>query len=138
MPQGILGDIPMNLIDYRFEHPDGDGFKNLQEFALTFDHHIVRHPQTNVFSHWRDGVLFGYSEHEHIPVVYPAFHPLFTKASDVLQVMRDWRASFYLGGKIAHIGVPTENCSGRVNFPESVMNKIGLTRLNRELYGLSK
>jgi hypothetical protein len=104
----------------------------MQEFAKSFDHTIVEHPSINVFAHYRNGELFGYSDHCSFPIVYPAFHPEFTKPRDVIQVMTDWRHNYEINGSPAYVGVPTNEF--RPNFPESTMEKLGLVKLNRELY----
>jgi hypothetical protein len=111
-------------------------FQQLQTFAESFDHKIVPHPQINVYAHYRDDVCFGYSDHVYIPTVYPAFHPALTKAKDVIQVMSDWRAHVQLSGTNGYIGVPLPDHSGRANFPQTIMEKLGLVRLEREVYSL--
>ena len=123
-------------VTYKLTPPGTQEFQQLQTFAKSFDHEIVPHPQINVYAHYRDDVCFGYSDHVYIPTVYPAFHPALTKAKDVIQVMSDWRAHVQLSGATGYIGVPSPECSGRVNFPQSIMEKLGLRRLEREVYSL--
>jgi hypothetical protein len=124
-----------SVIDYRYVAPNSQEFSELQDFAASFDHKVNSHPQINVYSHYRNGVLFGYSDHVFIPVVYPAFHPKFTKPKDVIQVMSDWRSHISLSGKLGMIGVPSGD--NRPNFPDNVMNKLGLERTNREIFTLN-
>jgi len=119
-------------IDYRLIPKDSFEFGNIQDFAESFDHKIVDHPNINVYGHYRDGQLFGYSDHVFLPVVYPAFHPQYTKPQDVIQVMRDWRAHAQLSGGMGYIGVPLVN--DRPNFSNEVMTKLGLTKTDREIY----
>lgn len=134
----LLGHVSMrSKYTYRLVPPNSPEMEALTQFAKSFDHHIVLHPKINVYAHYRDEVLFGYSDHEFIPTVYPAFHPMFTKPKDVIQVLSDWRAHSQFACSPSHIGVPLESESGRINFPLSVMEKLGLNRLNRELFGIS-
>jgi hypothetical protein len=124
------------IINYKPVQPGTHEFLQLQAFARSFDHTIIEHPRINVFAHYRDNVLFGYSDHVYVPTVYPAFHPEFTKPSDVLQVMKDWRAASQLNGSPGYIGVPTIGI-GRENFNDKVMNKLGLTKTDREIFIVS-
>jgi hypothetical protein len=119
-------------IDYKLIPKDSFEFGNIQDFAESFDHKIVDHPNINVYGHYRDNQLFGYSDHVFLPVVYPAFHPQYTKPQDVIQVMRDWRAHAQLSGGMGYIGVPLIN--DRPNFSNEVMTKLGLTKMDREIY----
>lgn len=119
-------------IDYRLIHKDSFEFGNLQDFAESFDHKIVEHPNINVYAHYRNGELFGYSDHVFLPVVYPAFHPNHTRPQDVIQVMSDWRAHAQLSGGLGYIGVPL--IDDRPKFTNDVMVKLGLTKMNREIY----
>jgi hypothetical protein len=121
-------------IDYRFIAQGTAEFEELQRFAASFDHSIVAHPKISHFAHYRGNQLFGYSDHVFIPTVYPSFHPEFTKPKDVIQVMSDWKAHCQLSGTPVNIGVPFDNRGGAGNFPEAIMQKLGLIRLNRELY----
>jgi len=121
-------------INYKRVFPNTPEMEELQAFALSFGHEITPHPNINVFAHYRNGQLFGYSDHVFIPTVYPAFHPEFTRPSDVVKVMADWRAHCELSGTIGYIAVPSNNADGAGNFTEEVMHKLGLTKLNRELY----
>ena len=121
-------------VTYKYVAPGTQEFQQLQTFAESFGHKIVPHPQINVYAHYRDDICFGYSDHVFIPTIYPAFHPALTKPKDVIQVMNDWRAHSQLSGKPGYIGVPLADDSGRANFPESTMNKLGLFRMNREIY----
>jgi hypothetical protein len=121
--------ITYKLVPYGTEE-----FQKLQLFAKSFDHEIVAHPQINVYAFYRNDICFGYSDHVFIPTMYPAFHPALTKASDVIQVLSDWRAHLQFSGNSGYVGVPTPECSGRANFPQSIMEKLGLKRIERELY----
>ena len=121
-------------INYKYIAPNTEEFQRMQTFASSFDHCILPDPNTNVLAFYRDDVCFGYSDTVYLPVTYPAFHPAITRPRDVIQVMNDWRASTQLSGKQGYIGVPLADASGRANFPEETMNKLGLVRLNREIY----
>jgi hypothetical protein len=121
-------------IKYKFVSPNTQEFQQLQTFAKSFDHEIVPHPQINVYAHYRDDICFGYSDHVFTPVIYPAFHPALTRPRDVIQVMNDWRTHTQLSGNAGYIGVPLESEAGRANFLNPIMNKLGLVRMNRELY----
>lgn len=104
----------------------------MKTFAASFDHEITEHPNINVYAHYRDDICFGYSDHVFIPTIYPAFHPALTRPRDVIQVMNDWKTHQQFSGKPGYIGVPL--LEGRPNFPEATMEKLGLKRLNREIY----
>ena len=122
----------MDKYKYTYVPRNTEAFSKMQEFAKSFNHTIIEHPSINVFAHTRNGDLFGYSDHCSFPVVYPAFHPEFTRPRDVIQVMNDWRHYSEFNGTLGYIGVPTNGL--RPNFPESTMEKLGLVKLNRELY----
>jgi hypothetical protein len=113
-------------------HPGTHEYLELQAFARTFDHEIIANPKINTFAHYREGVLFGYSDHVYVPTVYPAYHPEFTKPKDVIQVMQDFRVLSQINGSPGYMGVPT--VEGRPNFPDDVMAKLGFTKTNRELF----
>jgi hypothetical protein len=120
------------VIDYKCIRQGTNEFYELQDFAESFDHKIIEHPNVNVYAHYRNGELFGYSDHVFLPVVYPAFHPAYTRPQDVIQVMRDWRAHAQLSGGLGYIGVPLVN--DRPMFTNEVMKKLGLTKMDREIY----
>lgn len=120
------------VIDYKCIRQGTNEFYELQDFAESFDHKIIEHPNVNVYAHYRNGELFGYSDHVFLPVVYPAFHPNHTRPQDVIQVMRDWRAHAQLSGGLGYIGVPLLN--DRPMFTNEVMSKLGLTKMDREIY----
>jgi hypothetical protein len=122
----------MNKYDYKLTIAGTKEFDNLQQFAESFDHKITAHPEICVYSHYRNGELFGYSDHCHFPVVYPAFHPKYTKPKDVIQVMDDWRKHYQMSNRMGYVGVPL--IEGRPNFTEPIMQKLGLVKANRELY----
>ena len=122
-------------IDYKLVRQGTNEYYELQDFAEDFDHKIVEHPNINVFAHYSNGNLFGYSDHVFLPVVYPAFHPKYTRPQDVLQVMNDWRAHTQLSGNPGYIGVPL--LDERPNFTNEVMQKLGLTKMNREIYSMN-
>jgi len=119
-------------VEYRQVAPGTQEFFDLQAYAKTFDHEITPNPRINVFAHYRNGVLFGYSEHAFLPTVYPAYHPEFTKPQDVIQVMQDWRVLSQINGSPGFMGVPLVD--GRPNFSDEIMNKLGFTRTFRELF----
>jgi hypothetical protein len=121
-------------IEYRLVPQNTAEFEDLQRFAVSFDHVIVAHPKVNHYAHRRNGKLIGYSDHVFIPTVYPAFHPEFTNPRDVVRVMSDWRTHCQLTATPVHVGVPFDNDNGNGNFSEEIMTKLGLKRLNRELY----
>jgi len=122
----------MNKYQYKYVPRNTVEFKKMQDFAKSFDHTIVEHPSINVFAHYRNEQLFGYSDHCSFPVIYPAFHPEFTKPRDVIQTMTDWRHYSQINGSLGYLGVPTKEL--RPNFPDETMEKLGLVKLNRELY----
>lgn len=124
-------------INYVLVPPNTQEFQQLQTFAESFDHKIIQHPKINVYAHYRDDICFGYSEHVFVPTVYPAFHPMLTKPQDVLQVMSDWRAHSQFSLSPAFVGVPLAESPGRANFPQKVMEKLGLARHEREIYTLA-
>ena len=127
-----------SIVQYHYVAPNTEEMEKLQLFARSFGHEITPHPQINVYAHYRDDICFGYSEHVFIPTVYPAFHPGLTKPSDVLQVMNDWRSHTQLSGKAGYIGVPLAIAEGRANFPEGIMNKLGLYRMEREVFAVKQ
>jgi hypothetical protein len=122
-------------ITYKLVIPNTLEFTQLQEFAKSFEHEIHAHPNIAVYAHYRDGVLFGYSDHVYIPVIYPAFHPELTRPKDVIQVTSDWIAHMQFQGGFGYIGVPTEE--KRTNFTDKIMEKLGLKRCFRELFTIN-
>jgi len=124
----------MTHITYKLVPKKSQEFEALQEFAQSFDHEITEHPNVNVYAHYKNGQLFGYSDHVFLPTVYPAFHPKFTTPRDVVQVLHDWRAYLQISGGAGYIGVPL--AEDRPNFSEEVMKKLGLERNFREIYSL--
>ena len=126
----------MSNISYKFTAPGTEEYAKLQKFAETFAHTITPHPNINTYAHYNGETCFGYSDHVFLPTVYPAFHPGLTRPRDVIQVMSDWRAHMQLSGKVANLGVPMPEDTHRMFFPEEIMNKLGLVRLNRELYAV--
>lgn len=124
----------IDSIHYRKTQAGTPEFSELQEFAESFNHVITPHPNIVVYANYKNGRLFGYIDQVFIPTAYPAFHPEHTKPRDVIQVMNDWKTHSQLSGNPGYIAVPSDNNNGIGNFPESTMNRLGLTRLNRELY----
>ena len=122
-------------IEYKYCGRGTNEFLELQDFAEEFDHKIIEHPNVNVYAHYCDGVLFGYSDHVFLPTIYPAFHPKYTRPRDVIQVMSDWRAHSQLSGQPGYIGVPLIN--DRPSFTNDVMRKLGLTKMDREVYSMT-
>jgi hypothetical protein len=122
-------------IEYKLLHAGTNEFLELVDFAEEFDHKIIEHSSINVYAHYRDGILFGYSDHVYIPTVYPAFHPKHTRPQDVMQVMNDWRAHSQLSNSPGFIGVPLAD--ERPNFTNEIIKKLGLTPLKREVYSLT-
>jgi hypothetical protein len=123
-------------ITYKYISNGTQEFAQMQSFAKSFDHEIISHPNISVCAHYRGDVCFGYSDHVFIPTVYPAFHPELTRPRDVIQVLSDWRVHNQISSKPSFIGVPMPDAPGRANFPEETMNKLGLTRMQREIYSL--
>jgi hypothetical protein len=121
-------------IYYRKMQPETLEFSELQEFAKSFDHVITPHQNIAVFACYKNGRLFGYIDQVFIPTAYPSFHPEFTKPRDVFQVMNDWKAHSQLSQSPGYVAVPFDNRNGAGNFSESTMKKLGLIRLDRELY----
>jgi len=122
-------------ITYKYAAPGSEQFSKLQDFAETFNHSIVPHPQINVYGYYRNNVCFGYCDHVYIPIVYPAFHPKFTRPKDVIQAMSDWKAYMQLSKQDGFVGVPLEE--SRPNFPNSTMEKLGMKQLKRELFSIN-
>jgi hypothetical protein len=120
----------MNKYQYKLTRAGTEEYDKLQGFAESFDHKLIPHPSINIYAHYRDGELFGYTDHCHFPIVYPAFHPEYTKPKDVIQVMNDWRHYYDISNQMGYVGVPLV----RPTFPEPIMQKLGLVKLNRELY----
>ena len=122
-------------IDYKLVRAGTNEFLELVDFAEEFEHSIIEHPNVNVYAHYSNGKLFGYSDHVYLPTVYPAFHPKYTHPKDVMQVMSDWRAHAQLSGSPGYIGVPLIN--DRPSFTNDVMLKLGLTKMDREVYSMT-
>lgn len=122
-------------IEYKLVQKGTNEFLELVDFAEEFDHKIIEHPNINVYAHYRDGVLFGYSDHVFVPTIYPAFHPKYTRPQDVIQVMSDWKAHSQLSNSPGYIGVPL--IDERPNFTNEIIQKLGLTPLKREVYSLT-
>ena len=126
--------MKISNIEYKTIPKDSGEFDELVDFAEEFDHHVVEHPQVNVIGHYKDGKLFGYSDHVYIPVLYPAFHPAHTTPRDVVQCMHDLKVYAQVSGAAGYIGVPLQ--SERTNFTNEIMSKLGLKRMHRELFSL--
>jgi hypothetical protein len=126
--------MKISNIEYKTIPKDSGEFLELVDFAEEFDHHVVEHPQVNVIGHYKDGKLFGYSDHVYIPVLYPAFHPKHTTARDVIQCMHDLKVYAQVSGAAGYIGVPLQE--ERTNFTNAIMSKLGLKRMHRELFSL--
>ena len=58
-------------IEYKLVQKGTNEFLELVDFAEEFDHKIIEHPNINGYAHYRDGVLFGYSDHVVIPSSSP-------------------------------------------------------------------
>jgi len=121
-------------IKYKYISPNTHEFKQMQTFAKSFDHEIVENPNITVHALYRGDTCFGYLDCVYLPVTYPAFHPAVTKPRDIVDTFGGWIAHMQLAGKIGYVGVPSNNRDGTGNFPEETMNKLGLVRMNRELY----
>jgi len=122
-------------IEYKLLQNGTNEFLELVDFSEEFNHKIIEHPNINVYAHYRNGVLFGYSDHVFIPTIYPAFHPKYTRPQDVIQVMSDWKAHSQLSNSPGFIGVPLAD--ERPNFTNQIIEKLGLTPLKREVYSLA-
>jgi hypothetical protein len=123
-------------IEYKLIPKDSAEFLELADFAESFDHQIIEHPQINVYGHYKDNKLVGYSDHVFIPTIYPAFHPEFTTPRDVMQTMHDWRVYNQFTGGPSYIGVPLQG--ERTTFTNEIMEKLGLDRMHREVYQIRK
>ena len=126
--------MKISNIEYKTIPKDSGEFLELVDFAEEFDHHVVEHPQVNVIGHYKDGKLFGYSDHVYIPVLYPAFHHAHTTPRDVVQCMHDLKVYAQVSGAAGYIGVPLQD--ERTNFTNDIMHKLGLKRMHRELFSL--
>jgi hypothetical protein len=126
--------MKISNIEYKSIPKGSEEFLEVVNFAEGFDHTVVDHPQVNVIGHYKDGKLFGYSDHVYIPVLNPAFHPAHTTPRDVVQCMHDLKVYAQVSGAAGYIGVPLQN--ERTNFTNEIMAKLGLTRVNRELFSL--
>ncbi len=126
--------MKISNIEYKTIPKDSGEFLEVVDFAEEFDHNIVDHPQVNVIGHYKDGKLFGYSDHVYIPVLHPAFHPKHTTARDVVQCMHDLKVYAQVSGAAGYIGVPLQD--ERTNFTNQIMSKLGLKRMHRELFSL--
>jgi len=122
-------------IEYKLLQNGTNEFLELVDFSEEFNHKIIEHPNINVYAHYRNGVLFGYSDHVFIPTIYPAFHPKYTRPQDVIQVMSDWKAHSQLSNSPGFIDVPLAD--ERPNFTNQIIEKLGLTPLKREVYSLA-
>ena len=122
-------------MQYKLVQKGTNEFLELADFAEDFDHKIIEHPNINVYAHYRDGELFGYSDHVFIPTIYPAFHPKFTRPRDVMQCMSDWITYSQITNSPGYIGVPLKD--ERTNFTNEIMEKLGLTPLKREIYSIT-
>lgn len=121
-------------IEYKTIPKDSGEFLELVDFAEEFDHKVQCHPQINVVGFYKDGKLFGYSDHVFIPTIYPAFHPGHTTPRDVMQCMHDLKVYSQVSGQAGFIGVPLQN--DRHTFTNEIMDKLGLKRMEREIYAL--
>lgn len=124
----------MESITYVQVFPNTEEFAALQSFAETFDHTVRLNPHSKYFVAFRGLKPIGYQEQVFTPVIYPAFHPDECSPRDVTRVMHDWVAHSQLSGVPAIVGVPLNNRKDSGNFPEETMNRLGLVRLQRELY----
>lgn len=122
-------------IEYKLVQKGTNEFLELVDFAEEFDHKIIEHPNINVYAHYRDGVLFGYSDHVFVPTIYPAYHPKYTRPKDVIQTMSDWKSYCQISNSPGFIGVPLAD--ERPNFTNEIIEKLGLTPLKREVYSLA-
>ena len=122
-------------MQYKLVQKGTNEFLELADFAEDFDHKIIEHPNINVYAHYRDGELFGYSDHVFIPTIYPAFHPKFTRPRDVMQCMSDWITYSQITNSPGYIGVPLKD--ERTNFTNEIMEKLGLTPLKSVIYSIT-
>tara|TARA_R110000868_G_scaffold73521_3_gene213183 strand:- start:24100 stop:24477 length:378 start_codon:yes stop_codon:yes gene_type:complete len=122
----------MKPITYTLVESGSDDCRRMQNFANSFSHEICPSPYMQLYEFSREDTTFGYSEHTKVPTVYPAFHPSLTHPRDVMQVMSDWRAHTMIQHGVGYIAIPF--ASERESFPESMMNKLGLQRMRREIY----
>lgn len=116
----------------------GDEFAKLQQFAKTFDHHITPLRHGKVLAFQRRDIIFGYADIVYLPVAFPAFHPGLTKPRDVVEILQGWKSHCELStGGEGYIGTPLETNPHRKNFPEEIMIKVGLEKMERELFKLN-
>jgi hypothetical protein len=110
-------------------------FEILNDFADEFDHKIANNRKFyKTVAHSCDGQLIGFCDYILTEICFPAFHPKYTKPHHVLKVMNDWRARCEIEDINAFVGVDFETDHNRRNFPESILNKLGLQRVKKELY----
>ena len=119
-----------------------DEFQQLQTFAESFSskQNSATIPKyQDIYAHHPDEYslwLFGpRPSSEQFTLL---FHPELTRPRDVLYIMiNDLAApSSVIIKKPGYIGVPLESNPNRINFPEKIMQKLGLARHHRELYTL--
>lgn len=123
-------------IDYKMLAHGTNDFLEAVDFAESFDHKIVEHPQIQVCGHYKNGQLIGYSDHVFIPTIYPAFHPDHCTARDVVRCMEDLKTYIQLTRGAGYIGVPLEQ--GRPKFSDEIMKKLGLSSINREIFCITE
>lgn len=124
--------LSMRPITYRVVEPRTDDFRRMQDFARSFAHEITPAPSKRLYEFARGDTTIGYSDHIFVPMVYPAFHPEIIAPREVSQIMSDWRAHTMIQHGVGYIAVPFP--SERESFPEEMMEKLGLSRMRREVY----
>jgi hypothetical protein len=95
----------------------------------------MRHGKLIAFQ--KDERVFGYADVLYVPVAFPAFDPRSTHPRDVIEILQGWKhhCQIATGGE-GLIGVPLGK--DRKTFPEEMIQKVGFTRMKRELYSLDK
>lgn len=115
-----------------------DDFKRMQLFAKSFDHDIQPWKNGRLVAFERGEKIFGYADIVYLPVAFPAFHPGLTDPRGVLEVVQGWKThcEFAHGGE-GFIGVPTDDIRTK-NFPKETIEKLGYSKMNREIYQLDE
>jgi hypothetical protein len=123
----------MRRLDYKLIPQNTPEFVHLIEFAKSFDHDVIPHPNINYFGIYREGKLIAYSSHVYMPVVYPAFHPEYTNPRDVIQVLQDFKSHLQISNTQGFIGTPAK--VDRLAFTDEIMKKLGFDlETKREIF----
>jgi len=122
-------------LDYQLIPQNSPKFEELQAFAKSFDHDAPINSGINYYGIYKAGKLIAFSAHVFLPTVYPAFHPDFCGAREVIQVCSDFRANMQIQGQVGFIGTPVK--ADRIAFTDEVMEKLGFDlATKREIFTL--